>query len=181
MNIFYLSECPKQCAEWMVDKHVIKMILESAQLLSTAHRLLDGTMYVETKVLSNGKKRNNKKWKLPDYRDDIIYGATHINHPSAVWVRESNKNYLWLFQHTVELTREYTYRYGKRHKCCDLLGVLGGVPQNIPDIDFTQPTPAMDKQYIISGCSIENYRNYYVNGKSHLKTYKNRNPPPWWK
>ena len=91
MNIFYLHNDPKICAEMHVDKHCVKMILEYAQLLSTAHRVLDGT-------LVNGYSKTGRKQKryvLPDDRDSVLYSATHINHPSAVWVRKSDANYAW--------------------------------------------------------------------------------------
>ena len=84
MNIFYLHEDPKQCAEWMVDRHVVKMILETAQLLSTAHRVLDGHL-TEQQVSINGVHKKVKLWKLDNsWRDDTLYKATHINHPSAI-------------------------------------------------------------------------------------------------
>ena len=174
MNIFYTDSNPIIAAQSLVDSHVVKMILESCQLLSTAHRMLDGRL--EIVVVNNRKK---KVWILPDARDSILYQATHVNHPSAIWCRESKDNYLWLFNHTVELTREYTFRYGKRHKCCDLLGCLGAVPHNISVVPFTQPPPAMDPKYIISQDSVENYRNYYNHGKIHLHRYKKRSPPEW--
>jgi hypothetical protein len=180
MNIFYVNSDSILAAQSLVDSHVVKMILESCQLLSTAHRLLDGKMSVVSVVSpKTGKVRKKKVWVLPDARESILYQATHINHPSAIWCRESKDNYLWLYNHTVELTREYTFRYGKRHKCCDLLGWLGAVPHNIAEVPFTQPTPAMDPKYIISSDSVENYRNYYNHGKVHLHKYKKRSPPEW--
>lgn len=175
MNIFYVHENSAIAAQSLVDSHCVKMILESCQLLSTAHRLLDGEPYISASKTG----RKVKRWRLPDARDAILYSATHVNHPSAVWCRESKDNYLWLYNHTVELTREYTFRYGKRHKCCDLLGWLGAVPHNIPQVPFTQPVPAMDTKYIISNDSVVNYRNYYNHGKTHLHKYTKRSPPEW--
>jgi hypothetical protein len=78
----------------MVDRHVVKMILETAQLLSTAHRLLDGTESIDT---SSGRKK--RVYTLPDERDAVLYSATHANHPSAVWARQSVENYNWLVDH----------------------------------------------------------------------------------
>ncbi len=80
MNIFYLSKDTKECSQMHVDKHCVKMILEYAQLLSTAHRVLDGTCMIGISDL--GRKRTS--WILPDNRYNILYKATHINHPSAV-------------------------------------------------------------------------------------------------
>ncbi len=81
MNIFALHLEPKTCAEMHVDKHVVKMILEYSQLLSTAHRVLDGQQYVDD---SSG--RRIKRWKLNNSfaGDSLLYKATHINHPSAM-------------------------------------------------------------------------------------------------
>jgi hypothetical protein len=101
MNIFFLSEDPYEAASMQVDRHVVKMILESAQLLSTAHRILDG----------------DDSGVLPDYRDTLFYRATHKNHPSARWIRESVENYNWLVDHFDGLLREYTHRYKKQHAC----------------------------------------------------------------
>lgn len=176
MNIFYIDEDPTQAAQWMVDKHVVKMILESAQLLSTAHRLLDGVEYVGT--TATGRKA--KRWKLEDARETIIYSATHINHPSAVWARTSVENYQWLVDHFFALMKEYTYRYGKTHACYgDLSYALASPPMNLKAWDKTPIIPAMADEFIISDDPVTNYRNYYRNGKKHLFAWTNREPPVW--
>jgi hypothetical protein len=176
VNIFYLHSDPKVCAEWAVDKHVVKMILEAAQLLSTAHRVLDGTEYIDA---SSGRKI--KRWRLPDNRDTEMYSATHINHPSAVWARQSNNNYNWLWCYLWEHCKEYTRRYGKTHKVetSGLLNVLSQPPRNIPIAHKTQPPSCMDEKYIVGDDAVENYRNYYKYGKSHLHKYTNRQAPEW--
>ena len=90
MNIFALSTDPIQSAEMMCDKHVVKMIIETAQLLSTAHRILDGEEYTDR--TANG--RRIKRWLHPNSNmESTLYKASHINHPSAVWARKSNNNY----------------------------------------------------------------------------------------
>lgn len=176
MNIFYLDECPVQCAQWMVDKHVVKMILESAQLLSTAHRILDGEEY-EGQTQTGRKAR---RWELPDERETVIYSATHINHPSAVWVRQSVENYNWLVDHFFALMEEYCYRYEKRHKCFGNISyLLQSPPHKLEDYDWTPMPSCMDDKYIISDDPITNYRNYYNKGKSHMFSWKKRNPPIW--
>ena len=177
MNIFYIHTDPRMCAEWAVNSHCIKMILESAQLLSTAHRVLDGVEYTDKTKTG----RNVKRWRLPDDRDTELYSATHINHPSAVWSRESNDNYLWLWNYLDEHCKEYTYRYGKIHKVqsSDLLSHLSQPPNNIPIGFKKQPPSCMDPKYIISEDAVINYRNYYKYGKAHLHKYKNRQPPSW--
>jgi len=161
-----------------MDRHSIKMILEYAQLLSTAHRVLDG---VELEGISaSGRKR--KFWTLGDSRDYTLYKATHIHHPSAIWVRQSAENYLWLANMLIALCEEYTYRYGKVHKTeRDGLAyvLLKNIPHNIRNSGFTEPTPAMPDDVKVSGDSIKSYRNYYINNKAHLANWKKRQVPEW--
>ena len=175
MNIFYLHHDTKICAEMHVDKHCVKMILEYAQLLSTAHRVLDGHESITTSV--SGRKK--KTWTIGDHRNDVLYSATHINHPSAIWVRHSDKNYSWLFEMFKSLLEEYTYRYGKNHACEKLLWALEVRPNNIPRGIFTEPTPAMPDHYKVAGDSIQSYKNYYLGDKQRMFSWKNRPTPSW--
>lgn len=163
----------------MVDRHVVKMILETAQLLSTAHRVLDGT---EVRLLleKDGKTRKKKVWVLGDHRNDVLYNATHINHPSAIWARQSVENYNWLVEHLFALSDEYTYRYGKRHKTMDKLGYeIQAPPFNLKDWDHTPMPSCMAEEYIVSKDPVTNYRNYYKLGKTKIHTWKKRKPPEW--
>lgn len=176
MNIFYLHNDPKICAEMHVDKHCVKMILEYAQLLSTTHRYLDGIL--STGLSKSGRKQ--QRYVLSDDREHILYSATHINHPSAVWVRQSEQNYRWLFTLFCELLKEYTYRYGKLHACERLVTTLGRPPKNIDmDKSFTEPTPAMPDHYKVAGDSIQSYKNYYLGDKTRMFSWKNRQTPSW--
>jgi hypothetical protein len=177
MNIFKVDSCPIVSAQSLTNSHVVKMILESAQLLSTAHRLLDG---IETiGVSKSGRKA--KRWVLPDERDSILYHATHINHPSNVWARKSNNNYNWLFCHFAALCTEYTYRYGKTHKCESELffNTLRSPPRNIEVGYLTLMPSCMPEEYIISSDPVINYREYYNKGKKHLHSWKVREVPSW--
>jgi hypothetical protein len=146
MNIFYLSEDPEQAAKYMYNKHVVKMILESAQLLCTAH------------IISDGEAA------------DVPYKATHKNHPSAIWARESVSNYIWLYDHMIALGNEYTRRYGKKHltilKCS---GALCKAPNNITKVDLTPMPQCMPDQYKVPGNSVEAYWNYYEAEKVNVK------------
>ena len=182
MNIFYLDHDPKLCAEMHVDKHCVKMILEYAQLLSTAHRVLDGNQ----SVCLSKTGRKQVRYVLSDKRDNILYSATHINHPSAIWVRQSRDNYAWLYELLINLCKEYTYRYGKTHKveASGLLNELRSVPAGISEHPkFTEPTPAMPDECKVSGNSIESYRKYYIMNKQHLWSWKgkinSRENPKW--
>jgi len=176
MNIFYVDQCPVKSAKSLVDKHVVKMILETAQLLSTAHRIIDGELY---QGLSNSG-RKAKRWRLKDTREDILYSATHINHPSAVWVRQSVENYNWLVDHLFALSDEYTYRYDKQHVTIAKMGYeIQSPPHGLKEWDMTPMPSCMDKQYIISDDPIVNYRNYYIHGKKHIHAWKRREAPDW--
>ena len=171
-----MSEDPVQASEWMVDKHVVKMILESSQLLSTAHRILDGVE--QTTVSENGRKV--KRWLLNDAREAVLYKATHINHPSAIWCRQSVGNYLWLVEHLFSLMNEYIHRYNKVHKCNgELSFMLQSPPFNLKTFDMTPMPSCMPDEYKISTNPVENYREYYRLGKKHLHNYTNRQPPEW--
>lgn len=177
MNIFYVDADPEVAARNMVDRHVVKMILETAQLLSTAHRVIDGEEYVGQS--QSGRKA--KRWRLSGNADDIMYSATHINHPSAVWVRQSSANYNWLYDHLLALGREYTYRYGRTHLTIDKLkDILKSAPKNIKQSRMMTSMPScMDNQYIVSLDPITNYRNYYNHGKVNLLRWTARMPPKW--
>lgn len=177
MNIFFIDRSPVQAAQWLVDKHCVKMILESAQLLSTAHRILDGCM-----IAGKSKTgRNVKRFVLDDNRETVLYSATHINHPSAVWARTAVENYNWLYEHFYALGQEYTYRYGKTHKCfqSDMSYMLASPPYNLNTFEMTKMPSAMAKEYIISDDPLTNYRNYYKMGKTRMHSWKNRQPPEW--
>jgi hypothetical protein len=180
MNIFYLDTDPKRCAQMHNDKHTIKMILEYAQLLSTAHRVLDGTQ--STRLSKTGRKQTT--FVLPDDREPILYSATHINHPSAIWVRQSKSNYDYLYWLFYWLCREYTYRYGKLHATDSKMSEhLVQSPQNIGHGEFTEPTPAMPDDVKVAGNSLASYRNYYREYKQHLLSWKGRinsRPTPQW-
>jgi hypothetical protein len=182
MNIFYLHNDPVICAEMHNDKHCIKMILETAQLLSTAHRVLDGTL----KKMQSETGRWKTYYDLPYNGKVELYSATHINHPSAIWCRQSLQNYMWLHSLLVELCKEYTYRYGKIHKCekIKLVEMLGIPPKNIDVVrPFTEPTPAMPDNVKVKGNSLASYRNYYISNKQHLATWSgkiNSRPVPEW-
>jgi hypothetical protein len=182
MNIFYLHKDPVKAAEMHVDKHVVKMILESCQLLSTAHRVLDGIQQIGKSKTG----RNVKRWVIPEQYthglidlDSVLYQATHVNHPSAVWVRKSLLNYKWLHALLVALCNEYTYRYSKIHKCESdgLVHILSVAPFNSPHVPFTEPTPAMPDQYKVSENSIQSYRNYYNGEKQRMFSWKKRDVP----
>jgi hypothetical protein len=160
MNIFYLSSCPQEAAEAHNDKHCVKMILESAQMLSTAHRELDGNVPA------------------------ILYKSTHKNHPSTVWVRSSHQHYDWLFRLFRMLSAEYSIRYSehnfKVHKTWDKLGkLLETAPKNIEDNGWVDPPQCMP-DHCKKPDTVTAYRNYYMQEKASISTWKYSNQPQWW-
>lgn len=180
MNIFYLSSDPHEAAKFHVDKHVVKMILESAQLLCTAHRILDGKQTVQPKVNKVGKTRQVKRYVLSNADADLLmYNATHMNHPCAIWARDNINNYMWLYELFVALCDEYTFRYGKTHKT-DLLfrDVLKTPPISISHSDFTTPAQAMPVEYRHYD-SVVAYRQYYIGAKAKFAKWTNRPVPSW--
>jgi hypothetical protein len=181
MNIFYLDPDPITCAQQHVDKHVVKMIIEYAQLMSTAHRVLDGEEWMGRSITGRGVKR----WFHPDASmNEHLYKACHVNHPSAKWVRESMANYNWLYELWINLCEEYTYRYDKEHLTRTKLEYfLLLPPMNISEKPFTQPTPAM-AQYphcIVEGDSVTSYRQFYWEDKYSFAKWTKRDVPKWWK
>lgn len=156
MNIFVLDSDIDTSVKYHTDKHVVKMILETAQLLSTAHRLLDD---------------------VPD--SSPMYRATHKNHPCAKWVRESSSNYFWAYKFFISLCDEYTYRYGKIHLTdTKLRHVLMTPPANIPSGQLTDWPQCMPDQYKATD-AVTAYRNYYNGAKRDLFSWKKRDVPDW--
>ena len=151
MNIFYLDKCPVKAAQVQYNKHVVKMILESAQMLCTAHHCYGDKYQVE----------------------NVPYKQAHLNHPSTVWTRRSKSTYMWLYNHMIALGDEYKKRYGKTHlsitKCKDFLAIP---PRHIQGDDWCQPPQAMPDEYK-DECSIKAYWNYYI-GEKHIVANPNK-------
>ena len=158
MNIFYLDRDPEIAAQMMCDKHVVKMILESAQMLSTAHRVCGG---------------GGRAW----IERVGLYKMAHRNHPSTMWVRYSFAHYMWLYEHMVALMKEYTYRYGKHHATERLLEPLSNVPA-IYRTGFTDPPQCMP-DYCKNEDAVSAYQTYYILKKSDFATWKRRDKPEW--
>lgn len=178
MNIFYLDSDPKIAAQMHCDKHCVKMITEYAQLLSTAHRILDGTEYIER----TANNRSIKRWKLTDKEmDSTLYRSTHANHPSAVWARQSTQNYEFLYELYTELAKEYTKRYHKNHRAYELpKDLLKNPPMKCEDDEFTEPPPAMPEHCKVSNDSVTSYRNYYLMEKTSFARWKFTKEPLWY-
>jgi len=153
VNIFVLSENPVEAAKMMCDKHVIKMILESGQMLCAAHPV------------------GEAPWK-----------RSHYNHPCTVWARTTTENYKWLAVHGLELCAEYTRRYKRRHKSEDvLLWCAQNIPPSIPAGSLTPFIVAIKNPIYHKLTAVESYRSYYLGDKVRFAKWRYCNPPDWWK
>ena len=163
MNIFFLDRDPATAARLHCDKHCVKMILESAQLLSTAHRVLDG---------------HNKV--LPDEREGILYRATHVNHPSAIWTRSGIDQYRWVHDLLYYLIWEFRSRYGKPHATERLQPHLLNAPHNISwDAPWNDPPQCMPED-VKHDDPVQAYRSYYAKYKNDIAKWAHGEEPEWW-
>ena len=181
MNIFVLNDNPILAAINLCDKHIPKMIVESAQMVSTAHRVLDGTMY----IAYTKNKRKIKRWSLEsdtDFNTPRLYKAAMVNHPCTVWTRDSSDNYMWLCVHALQMISEFKLRFSNTHKSeAILLWCMNNKPKNILDGKLTPFAQAMPDYCKIEKDPVLAYRNYYINEKSNI-AYWNKIPnrkPTW--
>lgn len=152
MNIFVLDYNPRLAAEYHCDRHVLKMVLETAQLLSTAHEHY-GT------------------WQ------EGMYKPTHKNHPCSIWVRESRDNYIWTLNLGLWLLYEYEKRYKKIHKTSQVMELLRTPPKKLHYSRLTRFAQAMPEEYQRED-AVEAYRTYYMLDKAPICTWKTK--IPWW-
>jgi hypothetical protein len=170
--MFYLDVNPKVCATYHYDVHVRKMILESAQLLSTCHRFLDGREVIKL----DKANRRRKTYVLNNELEDILYKSTHVNHPVSIWLRKSTGNYDYLYQLYLALCEEYKFRFGKSHKSENLKEHLQNYPMNLVKSKFTEPAITTDET---AQCktALLSYQKYYATSKLHLLEYTKREIP----
>jgi hypothetical protein len=180
MNLFILDKDPVKAAQLQCDKHVVKMIVESGQMLSTAHRMLDG---VETRRPSKSGKTKSKYWVHPNEQmESELYRAVHMYHPCTVWTMESNNNYNWHYVHFIALCDEYKYRYSKEHATdTKLRNLLKTPPKNIHIGYLTQQPLAMKSN---PECMFEDvvksYRAFYQTKQDRFKMiWTGRDTPEW--
>lgn len=157
MNIFFLDENPERCAEYHCDKHVSKLLLESCQLLC------------------------NVFWS---FDIEAPYRKTHYNHPCAIWTRASYENFIWLYKLAFYLSQEYTLRYGKSHKCEEILAWIcknfsSSFISKFPEKSFTSPALIIPANYKTSN-TVEAYRNFYIHEKSRFARWEKLNNQPYW-
>lgn len=156
MNIFVLDEDTKLCATYHVDKHCVKMILETTQLLNNVLIQHDNSY-------------------------QPVYRQTHKNHPASLWAAENISNFNWLLSLGLDLCSEYTFRYHKRHKCQNILELFGSCPSRykIPSGSLTTFKMCMPEAYQTND-PIKSYRIYYRQDKAYIAKWTNRSQPNWW-
>ena len=165
MNIFALSDSPIESAHQLCDKHIVKMPLETAQMLCSV-------------------------WHRYGHGDDVPYKEAHKNHPCTLWAGDFIRNYIWLWEHGMELCFEYTRRYGKTHKCQQvimnlnidkLLNKMSSHPHFCRDgLDITAHPQCMPDEYKFEGQAWIAYRNYYVGEKADIAKWEKSRPAPNW-
>lgn len=158
MNIFILDEDIQSCVKMHCDKHVVKMITEYNQLLSTACHVYGLSI-------------------------EGIYRKTHVHHPCGVWLRESKENFIYLLELNKALLDEYTHRYGKIHAGSRLIPLFESVLDQIPEgkgirTPFVAVLPGM---VVYDADAVSLYRSLYMNEKRHMTSWKNREVPEWFK
>lgn len=189
MNIFVLNKDPVIAAQEQCDTHVVKMVVESGQMLSTAHRLLDGELKLipvldedgNQVYLKSGKPKTKKHWQHPTL-DEELYKAVHMGHPCTAWTMESICNYIWHYKHFIALCDEYMYRYGKRHLTDKLLrSILMTPPVRIPRVERTQFKLAMGSNpECMLECPVESYRAFYQTKQDRFSMVWTSRPIPSW-
>jgi hypothetical protein len=172
MNLFILSLCFRECAEWMFDKHIAKMIVEAVQMLSTAKRVLDPLEDIERIEKEAGVK---------------IYKISHKNHPVSIWIRTSLENYLWTLEMIDAMHEEWRFRYGHpetkvhaSYKIAQHLREAAPPADRFPERGLTPFAQAMPDEYKGED-AVEAYRRYYQSpDKKRIASWKRRTPPAWY-
>lgn len=164
MNLFILSKNPQKCAEYMMDRHVVKIILEAVQMLCVCKRILD---------------------TVSESENNLLYKTTHVNHPVSKWVRESFDNWLWTIELIEAMHNEWKFRYNhdskKTHKSFLIAMYLKDNPpplENFTCKGLTEFALAMPNIYK-KPCPVESYRLYYAGEKQNIATYTRRQVPEW--
>ena len=191
MNIFTLSKDPKESANQLLDKHIVKMPTETCQMLHT------NIIYMQY-VHVYGKEPQLRELKAfhKEIGSELMKPAM-LNHPSTIWARQSIANFHWLYQHGIALCEEYTYRYDKVHGSQDRI-ITGmrqreGINYSFPVIGLTPVTIAMFDKYRLNEKDyynhnpdatdwdfvIASYRHYYLEGKWRIAEWRKDRRPDW--
>ena len=185
MNIFVLDKDPVRAAEAHCDKHVVKMILESGQMLSAAHWIGWQNML---KMPSSLKQRERQVWLRDNVRQDLqpLWKMTHVGHPCTQWTQRVWGNYMWHSRLGLALCDEYTRRYGRVHKAHEYHRWLN---RHIPPtfetsvdnpVGITSFAVCMPDECKIEGDVAASYRNYYNMKKTHMAKWAHSQTPDWY-
>lgn len=188
MNLFFLSLNLKKCAKYHCDKHLVKMILETTQLLYTAHHL--------NRKTGRWIEKRNQEYIKRGLEPLKVYKCTHAKHPTAIWVRISKANYKFASKLGILLCKEYTKRYNKVHKCQEHLEWLHSnrppfhiepsykegqflatknLRKGITPVPLAMPEEYYDDDPVVA------YRNYYINEKAGFAVWRYTETPGWYK
>ena len=166
MNIFHLSDSPFAAAKNLCDKHVPKMLLETCQMLSTATR---------------------NQLPVDNILDDSVYKSAYPKHPMTIWVGDSYRNFVWTYEHGIEINRQYQYRFGKIHKSERILnnvwGFMNRIRESFEDkgkVDLTPAPLCMPDQYKWCDSYIDSYREYYFHDKKYFAQWNKGVGKPYW-
>lgn len=161
MNIFATDSDTSICATYHTDKHIVKMPLEMAQMVSFVYH-------------------HKELWDKPIPQLLMSYSPTHDKHPCSLWMQENLSNFYWSCELGIKLVEEYRFRYNsQKHERCLL--IFQWALDNLPEVEIDLMTPfakAMPEEFKVD-CSIESYRNYYKFGKTELHQWTKRNKPEW--
>ena len=152
MNIFILDRDIPTCARYHADQHVVKMILESTQMLCTV----------------------SSQCGL-----QVPYRPTHMKHPCTLWTGRSLANWKWLRRLALQLNAEFKYRYRKETDHASAAVARDLLPPPLPDTGLTEFAQAMDAKYQVPGDPVQAYRNFYIGEKSRFAAWTRRKPPKW--
>ncbi len=163
MNIFVLDYCPYKSAKYLCDKHVPKMLTESAQMLASALRF-----------------NNCDPLRLPLNKSGKRYGGGYHNHPCTKWVGQTRKNFVWLVEHALQIATEHKIRFKTPHACIAPIVWMADLRKCIDQGIRTPFVQAMPDKYKVSNNAVQAYRNYYKGEKSSFAVWDKINNKPDW-
>jgi hypothetical protein len=183
MNIFALSRNPVEAARQMLDKHIVKMPTETCQMLHTNHLFF---AFVDLYGYEPSLKELKQYHK--DFNSNLMKPAM-LNHPSTIWARKSMHNAKWLYEHGLELCKEYTYRYGKEHGSESRINDMNNFYMESASWEKATPVDIamFDKYRIPNDMEVHNwdyviksYRHYYLEGKWRFASWRKNRRPEWY-
>lgn len=186
MNLFILDKDPARAARDHCDRHIVKMPLETTQMLVSAFWVWNGvTTLAEKRRISQDKKFLGRVFGgFPRTQPDGTpnpWGIGHFHHPCTIWVRTNARNFLWALELGDELCAEYSRRYRKVHAAVPILDWVRAHDIPAPPASRKTPFPqAMPDECKVPGDAVAAYRNFYHTHKVSFATWKYSETPKWW-